>query len=135
MVDAPSLPEQTRKARVRYVGRQMVAQSNSVPLIADISNADGFLRPGMFVRVSVPAGPPKNVLCLPTAAVVTNEDAKFVFMQESPKSFRRVNVTTGSQNDGWVEIVHGVREGMPVVVQGASALKSELLIGTISKEE
>jgi membrane fusion protein, heavy metal efflux system len=134
-VDAPALPGCTLKARLKRTGRRVSPDTNSVSLVAEIANPNGLLRPGLFVRVSIPIGPPKDVLCTPTAAVVQHEGAKFVFVQTGPKTFRRADVTTGLETEKAVEIVSGVKIGEPIVVQGATALKAEMLVPTLAKED
>lgn len=134
-VEAPALPRRRLKARVRYIGRQVVSETNSVPLMADISNADGLLRPGLFVWVSLPVGAERTVLCVPASAIVQHDDVKFVFVREGKNAFRRADVTLGMQTDDWAEIRGGISEGALVVVEGAMALKSELLVGALAKEE
>jgi cobalt-zinc-cadmium efflux system membrane fusion protein len=134
-VDIPAMPGCDLKARVKRTGRRVMPETNSVSLIAEIGNAAGLLRPGLFVHVSIPIGAAKDVLCVPAAAVVQHEGAKFVFVQTGPKTFRRADVTTGLETDKVVEVVKGITEGTPVVVQGAMALKSEMLIPTLQKED
>jgi cobalt-zinc-cadmium efflux system membrane fusion protein len=133
-VEVPALAGRKIEARIRYVGRQVAAETNSVPLVAEIANAEGLLRPGLFVRVSLPFGAPKKVLSVPADAVVSHEGAKFVFVREEPATFRRVDVTTGLQTDEQVEIVSGLVPGASVVVRGAAMLKAELLLPSIKKE-
>jgi multidrug efflux pump subunit AcrA (membrane-fusion protein) len=133
-VEVPALPGRKLEARIRYVGREVAAETNSVPLVAELSNADGVLRPGLFVRVSLPFGTPKKVLSLPADAIVSHEGAKFVFVRTGPTTFQRVDVATGLQTDARVEIVSGIDAGAPVVVRGAANLKAELLLPTIKKE-
>ena len=134
-VETPALPGCKLKARVKRTGRRVSPQTNSVLLVAEIANANGLLRPGLFVHVSIPIGAPKDVLCTPAAAVVQHEGAKFVFVQTGPKTFRRADVTTGLETDQAVEIVNGLTAGEPVVVQGAMALKAEMLVPTLAKED
>jgi membrane fusion protein, heavy metal efflux system len=133
-VDTPAMPGCKLKARVKRAGRRVSPQTNSVSLIAEIANEHGLLRPGLFVRVSIPIGTPKDVLSTPATAVLQHEGAKFVFVQIGPKTFRRADVTTGMETDKVVEIVSGLKGGEPVVVEGAIALKSEMLIATLVKE-
>jgi cobalt-zinc-cadmium efflux system membrane fusion protein len=135
LVNTPAMPGCELKARVKRTGRRVVPETNSVSLVAEIGNADGLLRPGLFVQVSIPIGARKDVLCVPAAAVVQHEGAKFVFLQTGPKTFCRADVTTGLETGKVVEIVKGIAEGAPVVVQGAMALKSEMLIETLAKED
>jgi len=134
-VEVPALAGRKIEARIRYVGREVAAETNSVPLVAEIANAEGLLRPGLFVRVSLPFGAPKKVLSVPADAVVSHEGAKFVFVRTSRATFRRANVTTGLQTDERVEIASGIEAGTPVVVRGASNLKAELLLPIIKKED
>jgi len=134
-VETPAIPGCKLIARVKRTGRRVSPQTNSVLLVAEIANANGLLRPGLFVHVSIPIGASKDVLCTPAAAVVQHEGARFVFVQTGPKTFRRADVTTGLETDNVVEIVKGLQVGEPVVVQGAMALKSEMLIETLAKED
>ncbi|HXY34143.1 MAG TPA: efflux RND transporter periplasmic adaptor subunit [Planctomycetaceae bacterium] len=134
-VEVPAIPGRKFEARIRYQGRQVTAETNSVPLVAELANPDGLLRPGLFVRVSVPFGTPKPVLSLPSDAVVSHEKTKFVFVRTGPTTFRRTDVTTGLQTDERVEIVSGIETGAPVVVRGAAILKAELLLPIIKKED
>jgi cobalt-zinc-cadmium efflux system membrane fusion protein len=134
-VEVPALAGRKLPARIRYVGRQVAAETNSVPLVAEISNADGLLRPGLFVRVCLPFGTPQPVLSVPADAIVGHEGSKFVFVRTGPATFRRVDVTTRLQTDEWVEIASGIEAGAPVVVHGAAILKAELLLPAIKKED
>jgi membrane fusion protein, heavy metal efflux system len=56
-------------------------------------------------------------------------------VQTGPKTFRRTDVTTGMETDNLVEIVTGLKGGEPVVVQGATTLKAEMLVPTLAKED
>jgi membrane fusion protein, heavy metal efflux system len=134
-VETPALPGCKLKAFVKRTGRNVSPQTNSILLVAEIANPNGLLRPGLFVHVSLPMGVAKDVLSMPAAAVVQHEGAKFVFVQTGPKTFRRVDVKTGLETDLAVEIVSGLKPGEPVVVQGAIALKAEMLVPTLAKED
>jgi membrane fusion protein, heavy metal efflux system len=134
-VDTPAIPGCTLKARLKRTGRRVSPQTNSVSLVADIDNPNGLLRPGLFVHVSIPMGAAKDAVCTPAAAVVQHEGAKFVFVQTGPKTYRRTDVSTGLETDKSVEIVSGLKPGELVVVQGATALKAEMLVPTLAKED
>jgi membrane fusion protein, heavy metal efflux system len=134
-VEVPALPRRKLDGRIRYQGRQVATDTNSVPLVAEISNADGVLRPGMFVRVTIPIGTAKKVLSVPADAIATHEGSKFVFVRTGPTTFRRADVTTGLTTDERVEIASGIEAGAPVVVRGAAILKAELLLPLIKKED
>lgn len=127
-VVAPAIPGRTFTAKVHYIGREVEVESNSLPLVATISNADGLLRPGMFVRVAIPVAESNDVIAVRSESVMQHENEKFVFVSMNDNSFRRVDVTTGVNNEEWVEIKAGLKAGDPVVAGGAFLLKSELLL-------
>ena len=124
----PALDNRVFRARVRYFGREVQAETNSVPLVATIENQDGFLRPGMFVRVTIPIGEPRVALSVKPESVVQHENKSFVFVNERDGTFKRVDVVTGQASDDWVEVTQGLEPGQSVVTDGAFLLKSELLL-------
>lgn len=127
-VVAPAIPGRSFTAKVHYIGREVAVESNSLPLVATISNESGLLRPGMFIRVALPVSESPDVVAVRTESVMQHENEKFVFVALSDQSFRRVNVQTGVNNEEWVEIRQGLQPGEPVVAGGAFLLKSELLL-------
>lgn len=127
-VMAPAIPDRSFQATVHYVGREVATGSNSVPVVARIDNSEGLLRPGMFVRVSIPTSRSNDVLTVRQRSVVQHEQEQFVFVAMSDNTFRRVNVETGDSNPEWVEVRTGLQSGDAVVADGAFLLKSELLL-------
>jgi cobalt-zinc-cadmium efflux system membrane fusion protein len=127
-VVVPALNDRVFEARIRYFGREVQADTNSIPLVATIENSEGLLRPGMFVRVTIPIGEARETLSVKPESVVQHENKSFVFVDESGGTFRRVDVATGNASDDWVEVTEGLQPGQLVVTRGAFLLKSELLL-------
>ena len=127
-VSPPALDHQKLTAIVEFIGREVGTATNAIPIVARIDNSQGTLRPGLFVRVSVPVGVRENVLVVPSEAVIQHDGASFVFVAEGPNRFRQVHVVTGEDGDSKVEIVRGLKEGESIVTHGAFVLKSELLL-------
>ncbi len=127
-VMVPALNDRVFEASIRYVGREVQTDTNSIPLVATIQNGEGLLRPGMFVRVTVPIGPPRQALSIKPESVIQHENQQFVFVDLSGGNFKRVDVSTGQASEDWVEITQGLSLGQLVVTNGAFLLKSELLL-------
>ncbi|HBJ35475.1 MAG TPA: hypothetical protein DDZ51_12140 [Planctomycetaceae bacterium] len=127
-VMVPALEGQSFNAKVRYFGREVQSDTNSVPLVARIENPDGLLRPGMFVRVTIPIGDPLQALSIKPESVIHHDNQQFVFVDTKEGSFKRVDVSTGRSSDDWVEVTEGLSAGDMVVTNGAFLLKSELLL-------
>jgi RND family efflux transporter MFP subunit len=124
----PALQNAERAAKVRFVGGQVAAETRSVPLVAELANSDGRLRPGMFVWALVPLEEARQALVIPAAAVVRHENEPFVFVPAGERTFQRVDITLGLESGDQVEVTSGLKEGQEVVDQGALFLKSELLL-------
>jgi membrane fusion protein, heavy metal efflux system len=122
------LDDREFKATVRYFGREVQADTNAIPLIAQIDNSEGLLRPGMFVRVVVPIGKARQALSIRPESILQHEDQEFVFVELTRGEFKKVNVSTGQVSDEWVEVTEGLSLGQLVVTSGAFLLKSELLL-------
>jgi cobalt-zinc-cadmium efflux system membrane fusion protein len=117
----PALDEATRTAHLRVV----------------LDNAQGKLRPGLFVTVAVPLRGASEVeaVAVPTEAVEKIAGLPAVFVEREPGRFELRPVETGREAHGMVEVRHGLKEGERIVARGAFALKSELLKSEIAGEE
>lgn len=127
-VRVPALEDRTFEATVRYFGREVQSDTNAVPLVASIANREGLLRPGMFVRVTVPIGEAREALSVKPESVIQHDNQQFVFVDLSGGTFKRVDVATGNASHDWVEVTEGLSPGQLVVTEGAFLLKSELLL-------
>ncbi len=127
-VKVPALGNRDFPAQVRYFGREVQADTNAIPLVALIENAAGLLRPGMFVRVTVPIGEKRNALSVKADSVLQHENRQFVFVDMQEGKFKKVDVSTGQVLDDWIEITSGLEAGQMVVRDGAFLLKSEYLL-------
>jgi membrane fusion protein, heavy metal efflux system len=115
-------------AKVQWVGPQLGDITRSVPLVAELSNDDGKLKPNMFVWVLVPLDKPHDGLVVPAGAIMRHENQPFVFVPDGERRFRRVDVELGLETNDRIEIVSGLKLGDTVVDRGAFYLKSELLL-------
>jgi cobalt-zinc-cadmium efflux system membrane fusion protein len=119
-------PGQTFTGRVTYVGRQVEAQSRTIPVRVELANAQQLLRPGMsasaWLQVAT-AG--ENVVTVPVAALQRVRDQWAVFVPKSTRTFEIRPVGRGRDLQGEVEILSGLRPGEDVIVEGAFLLKAE----------
>ena len=96
-------------------------------------NAEGLLKPGMFVRVILPGAARASVLQVPQAALQEHEGRSFVFVHAGGDAFERRDVTLGRRAGEIVEIVEGIAPGDKVVTGGGFALKSRLLAALLEE--
>jgi RND family efflux transporter MFP subunit len=99
--------------------------SRSVRVLADVPNADGALRAGLFVKGRILTGRRSGVLQVPRAALLQwdqSRRAARVFVVRQDVAEPR-DVTTGRDAGALVEVVGGLEPGERVVTRGAFLLR------------
>ncbi|HZN33655.1 MAG TPA: efflux RND transporter periplasmic adaptor subunit, partial [Pirellulaceae bacterium] len=124
----PAFDDAQLTAKVRFVGNQVSPETRSVPLVADLPNTDGRLKPGLFVWALAPLGNTRPALVVPAGAILRHENQPFVFVPAGERTYRRVDVEVGLDAGDRVEILSGLKAGDSVIDRGAFFLKSELLL-------
>jgi cobalt-zinc-cadmium efflux system membrane fusion protein len=127
-VECLAVPQRQWSGNVVFVGRTQSKETRAVPVVVQVDNSDGRLRPGMFARVALPDGEPREVPCVPVAAVGEDQGQRFVFVEREHGAYERVDVHVGLTADGFTELVRGPPAGTHVVSRGVFFLKSELLL-------
>jgi RND family efflux transporter MFP subunit len=112
-----------RQGKVYVIDNQVDPAIGAVKVKAVVDNADHTLIPGQFVRLQLQAGMFKDVLVVPSQAVVTNAkgDQVFVVDAENTVSLKPVKVQTQSQG---FAVVTGINAGDKVVVEGKQNLRT-----------
>jgi membrane fusion protein (multidrug efflux system) len=87
----------------------------------EIDNRDGFLRPGMIVRVKFVRRKIKDAIVVPLYAVLDRDGEKSVFVVEDGTAVRR-EVRLGPIINGKVVVYGGVQETESLVVKGQQLL-------------
>ena len=81
------------------------------------------LKPGMFARVNIVYERREDALQLPRTAIVDADGTQSVFVVAGGKAEQKP-VQTGLANNGWVEVVGGLKGDEQVVVVGQAGLKT-----------
>lgn len=86
---------------------------------------------GAFGKVLVATGTSTNAVAVPASAVVEEDGIPVIFVQISGETFLKRDIVAGVQDQGWIEIKSGLKEGERVVTDGAYALLLSTKAGTI----
>jgi multidrug efflux system membrane fusion protein len=87
------------------------------------ANEGGLLMPGMFAKVRVPAGPPRQSLFVPAVAVGSEQGRKYVYVLNEDGTVDKRLVTVGRQHGPDQAIREGLTEKDQVVVNGLLMLR------------
>lgn len=122
-VDA--FPGEQISGRVALLDTRVDERTRAVTARADFPNAEGRLKPGMMVRVSIPRAR-RQALAAPETAVAVQGDSAFVYViksQAGKMSAEQRPVVTGLRQDSYVEILDGVQAGEKIVLDGLNKLQ------------
>jgi membrane fusion protein (multidrug efflux system) len=118
--------------RVSAVDSVVNEQTRNIQVQATLANADGKLRPGMFVKTSVGLGTGDPAITVPTSAIKYAPYGDAVFIVEDvtgPKGqhylgVRQQFVKLGSSRGDQVAVLSGVKAGEQVVTSGVFKLRN-----------
>ena len=100
---------------------------------------DARISQSMFAQVSISGTPRKNLLLVPSAAVIRTQDQQRVVKTDGHGNFQPVVIVAGEESMGLTEVISGLKEGDMIVTSGQFLIDSEsqLLAGfnRMSKSE
>ncbi len=128
-VKVASFPDRTFSGEVTVVGAVVEGDTRVIPVKAEIENADGALKPGMFAEIEVvSANQSKPVLAVPQSALTEIKGQQVVYV-ENGGGYQPVEVTLGKTAGDWVEVEEGLFEGDRIVTQRVAQLYAQSLRG------
>ena len=124
LVDIPAIPGKAFEGRIRAIDSVIDPQTRSAKLRAVLTDAEGILKPEMYVNASVQvdAG---DVLAVPQQAVFDTGTHKIVFVDKGQGLFEPRDVVVGISADNWTAVTSGVADGEQVVTSGNFLIDSE----------
>jgi cobalt-zinc-cadmium efflux system membrane fusion protein len=117
--------------RLVTVGAVVDAATRTIPVVFELWNPRGELKPGMFAKVRVYTGEAVRTLAVPESAIVDDSGKPTVFVMEGGESFFKRPVRLGIRSGGYVQVLEGVTEGERVVSRGAYEMKLSTATGAI----
>ncbi len=131
-------PNDTLAGKVEYIGRPIEPTARTVTARIRLGNRNDMLRIGLFGTAIVVAKGEKTgepVLVVPRSAILDVAGKTVVFVEVAPHEYELHEVTTGDSAAGAVRVLSGLRDGEPVVSEGAFTIKSVILRGTLGGED
>lgn len=111
------------KGRIESFDNRIQGTTGSILVRAIFDNKDGNMRPGSFVRMRLPAGPPYKALLVDEKAIGTAQGRKFVLTVDSKNMTEYKPVETGPLIDGRRVIRSGVSNADSVIVNGLAKVR------------
>jgi membrane fusion protein (multidrug efflux system) len=96
--------------------------TRTIALQAGLANADGYLRPGMFLTARLVLETRTDAVIVPEEAILLEGADRYVFVVDEDDTVHRRRVDIGERRPGEAEVLEGVRAGERVVVGGLQVI-------------
>ncbi|MEJ5352591.1 MAG: efflux RND transporter periplasmic adaptor subunit [Melioribacteraceae bacterium] len=130
-----SIPNQSFKGKVIYIGQVVDEHTRTIKIRAEIQNTANKLKPNMFGEMLIPLSSEAKGIVIPSESVIKDNDESYVFVVENDTTFRKQIVKTGVELNSSVEVIEGLKFGDKVVSKGAFFIKSEMMKESLGEEE
>ncbi|HTD03888.1 efflux RND transporter periplasmic adaptor subunit [Undibacterium sp.] len=121
----PSLPGTVFKGKVGAILPQVDPATRTLKARIELANPAGQLVPGMFATLNFSSEARKDILLVPTEALIQTGTRSVVMMAQGDGRFMPADVETGAEANGQTEIRKGLEAGQKVVVSGQFLIDSE----------
>ncbi|MDQ9169740.1 efflux RND transporter periplasmic adaptor subunit [Oxalobacteraceae bacterium R-40] len=113
---------QELEGKLFFIDNAADAQSGTIRMKAQFNNTDRRLWPGTFVNVRMVARTLPDAVAIPSQAIVTGPDERFVYVVQPDNTVRKQKVEVLTVEDGQAA-VGGLAAGARVVVEGTQNLR------------
>jgi Cu(I)/Ag(I) efflux system membrane fusion protein len=124
-VRTPAIAGAVFKGRVNAILPEVNPATRTIKARIEVANSNGRLAPGMSANVRFAAAAGKDVLLVPSEAIIQTGKRAVVVVAQGDGKFAPVDVEVGLDSNGQTEIRKGLVAGQKVVVSGQFLVDSE----------
>lgn len=118
-------PGEVFTGEVTFIYPFMEAESRTNKVRLEFKNPTGKLKPDMYASVTIASVIGRNLLAVPTEAVIRSGQRNVVIIDKGDGKFSAVEVILGSEAEGYFEVSSGLTEGARVVTSAQFLIDSE----------
>lgn len=116
-ITAKSISDKPFDGTIKTIAPAPATGSLTYPITISLDQAPEGVKAGMFAEVNLISDSKKNVLCIPSdAVIIKSSQTKVVVLKKSIPSY--VSIETGLDNGSYVEILSGLNADDVVVIEG-----------------
>jgi Cu(I)/Ag(I) efflux system membrane fusion protein/cobalt-zinc-cadmium efflux system membrane fusion protein len=118
-------PGETFRGRVRYIEPEVSEKSRTIQLTLEVPNSGGRLRVGMYATVLFEPVAARNVIAVPSQAVLRTGQRNVVIVALGQGQFAPRDVQLGPEGDGITQVIDGLSDGDEIVTSAQFLIDSE----------
>jgi RND family efflux transporter MFP subunit len=110
-------------ATLDFADNRLDKSTGTIRVRAVLDNQERHFVPGMFVRVRLPLGEPRDALLISERAVGIDQGQKYVLVVDGQNEAHYRAVQLGAVHDGLRVVAAGLQAGEPIVVNGIQRVR------------
>ncbi|OWT74639.1 MULTISPECIES: efflux RND transporter periplasmic adaptor subunit [unclassified Achromobacter] len=113
----------SRQGTVQYVDNRLDTTSGTIRVRATFDNRDGSLVPGLYARIRLGGGAPREALLIDEKALGTDQNKRFVMVLDGENHVQYREVRLGASQGGLRVVDSGLKAGERIVVNGLQRVR------------
>jgi len=101
-----------------FAANLLNTSTGSLQLRAELPNDRGDLLPGLYAKVKVDYGEPREAILIPNATIQSDQQGDYVYLVDDANKAERRNVKRGQRFSHLIEITSGVKSSDTIIVNG-----------------
>lgn len=126
-----TIAEDTLNGTVSELSPAISNETRTFGGVIEIENPQRKLRPGMFVKADIITASKDSTIVIPKDVVLSGNRGKYVFVVERNNAADDRRITTGIENQDYVEVVEGLKKNDRLIVKGFETLRDNSKVKVI----
>lgn len=118
-----TLPEDTLRGKVTEISPAISTETRTFSGKIEIGNPELKLRPGMFVKADIITARKDSTIVIPKDVILSGGRGKYVFIVGRNSAADDRRITTGLENQNFVEVVEGLSVNDRLIIKGFETLR------------
>lgn len=131
VVTSYSMIEDTLKGIVSELSPIISAETRTFSGILQINNSQLKLRPGMFVKADIITDQKDSTIIIPKDIILSGSRGKYVFIVGRNSSADDRRITTGIENQDYIEVIEGLTANDRLIIKGFETLRDNSKVKVI----
>jgi membrane fusion protein, copper/silver efflux system len=129
-VTSNAYPGTTFGGVVTFINPVVDDATRTVKVRVEMPNADGKLKPNMFVSASIGVPLGESVV-IPVSSLLDTGKRTIVFVAQSEDTFVKRDIVVGQEADGYIQVLSGLNPGETVVTAATFLIDSQTQLGSM----
>ena len=131
VVTGYSIVEDTLKGIVSELSPIISTETRTFSGKLQIDNPKLVLRPGMFVKADIVTAQKDSTIVIPKDIILSGGRGKYVFVVGRNSSADNRRITTGIENQDYIEITEGLSKNERLIIKGFETLRDNSKVKVI----